>query len=141
MVMVRLLVSADMFRAPAHAYRNKGSGGAESSPCRHGRACSIRATLAVPAVHFTPSSWRPKGRHPRLTMWRLAKAWMPGLRPTGVKIRACGSVVTTVSWPGLARPSTTGGADRGRDVDGWHKAGHDTKSNRRRYFNAYGACA
>ena len=48
------------------------------------------------------------------------------------------AVVPTVSWPGLARPSTTGGADRGQDVDGRHKhalgqamgpargAGHDT---------------
>jgi hypothetical protein len=34
-----------------------------------------------------------------------------------------------VSWPGLAglaRPSTTGDAEAKIDVDGRHKAGHDT---------------
>src|SRR4051812_49072190 len=31
-----------------------------------------------------------------------------------------------VSWPGLARPPTTGGADTATDVDGRHKPGHDT---------------
>src|SRR3954451_4145567 len=47
-------------------------------------------------------------------------------------------VVPTASWPapravpaarpgpGWARPSTPGGADRGKVVDGRHKAGHDT---------------
>jgi hypothetical protein len=30
---------------------------------------------------------------------------------------------------GLARPSTTGGADRGKVVDGRHKAGHDTEES------------
>src|SRR3954451_24411724 len=33
-----------------------------------------------------------------------------------------------MSWPGLARASTAGGADRGKDVDGRHKAGHDTRA-------------
>src|SRR3954462_4484783 len=37
-----------------------------------------------------------------------------------------GAIVAPLSWPGLARPPTTGGADRGKDVDGRHKAGHDT---------------
>src|SRR3954467_13300660 len=49
-----------------------------------------------------------------------------------------GAVVPTVSWPGLARPPTTGGAGPGKDVDGRHAhapgrakgpargAGHDT---------------
>src|SRR3954452_19053148 len=37
-----------------------------------------------------------------------------------------GAIVATLSWPGLARPPTTGGADRGKDVDGRHRAGHDT---------------
>jgi hypothetical protein len=35
-------------------------------------------------------------------------------------------VVASVSWQGLARPSTTGGADTDEVVDGRHKAGHDT---------------
>src|SRR5689334_964397 len=40
---------------------------------------------------------------------------------------AWGAVVPTVSWPGLVRPSTTGSAECGKDVDGRHKAGHDTE--------------
>src|SRR3954454_8851551 len=48
------------------------------------------------------------------------------------------SVVPAVSWPGLARPSTAGGAETGEVVDGRHRhalgraagtargAGHDT---------------
>ncbi len=34
-------------------------------------------------------------------------------------------VVATVSWPGVSLPSTNGGADRGKIVDGRHKAGDD----------------
>src|SRR5689334_522510 len=63
-------------------------------------------------------------------------------------------VVSLVSWPGMARPSTTGGADRGKVVDSRHKhalgraggpargAGHDTMgatAPQVPYFNAYGA--
>src|SRR4051812_9379075 len=54
---------------------------------------------------------------------------MAGPRPIGANIaESQGTVVPTVSWPGLARPSTTGGADRGKDVDGRHRAGHDTEA-------------
>src|SRR4051794_3888859 len=45
-----------------------------------------------------------------------------------------------MSWLGLARPSTTDGAGRGKDVDGRHKAGHDAVGDRSRYVSAYGAC-
>src|SRR4051794_31238624 len=37
-------------------------------------------------------------------------------------------VIPTVSWPGLSRLSTTGGADRGKVVDGRAKPGHDTEA-------------
>jgi hypothetical protein len=40
----------------------------------------------------------------------------------------------------LARPSTTGGVDRDKVVDGRHKAGHDAVGTilpPARYFNAY----
>ena len=65
--------------------------------------------------------------------------WDLGRNPAKQALNgAQGAVVPVVSWPGLARPSTTGGADRGKDVDGRHKhalgraagpargAGHDT---------------
>jgi len=38
----------------------------------------------------------------------------------------CNSVVAIVSWPDLARPTTPGGAETEKDVDGRHKPGHDT---------------
>src|SRR3954453_11480855 len=44
-----------------------------------------------------------------------------------------------VSWPALCRPSTTGGADRGKVVDGRDKSGHDTMGTAvppACYFNA-----
>src|SRR3954452_10835156 len=46
-----------------------------------------------------------------------------------------------VSWPALCRPSTTGGADRGKVVDGRDKPGHDTMGTTvppACYFNANG---
>src|SRR3954452_13231670 len=39
---------------------------------------------------------------------------------------ACGTVVATVSWPALCRPSTTGGVGGGKVVVGRAKPGHDT---------------
>src|SRR4051812_38199810 len=48
--------------------------------------------------------------------------------------------IALASWPGLARPSTTGGAECGKVVDGRHKAGHDTVGTTvppARYLNAY----
>ncbi len=53
-----------------------------------------------------------------------------GLWLLGTNIRADGAATAPasapVSWPGLARPSTTCGAGRGKVVDGRAKPGHDT---------------
>src|SRR5690349_13879931 len=35
------------------------------------------------------------------------------------------AAIASASWPGLARPSTTCGAEYGKVMDGRHKAGHD----------------
>src|SRR5690349_16465242 len=51
---------------------------------------------------------------------------MAGRVPIGANLAEHEVVVSTVSWPGLARPSTTCGAETEKDVDGRHKAGHDT---------------
>src|SRR3954470_1735640 len=79
--------------------------------------------------------------------WRLKLSTRPHTTPvmawpvcTGVNITGLGgAVVATVSWAGVSRPSTTGGADIGKDVDGRHRhalgraagpargAGHDTR--------------
>src|SRR4051794_33128716 len=51
------------------------------------------------------------------------EAQMAGTRPISVKIARA---VVSMLWPALCRPSTTGGADRGKVVDGRDKRGHDT---------------
>src|SRR5690242_16094851 len=50
---------------------------------------------------------------------------MAGLGPIGANITDRGAVVPTVSWPGLARPSTSLPVLAPQVVDGRHKAGHD----------------
>src|SRR4051812_8071454 len=42
------------------------------------------------------------------------------------------AAIASASWPGLARPPTTCGADRGKVMDGRHEAGHDTGERPRR---------
>src|SRR3954453_6061083 len=49
---------------------------------------------------------------------------------------ACDTAVAIVSWPGLARPSTTLPPSALPVVDGRHQAGHDTMGPPTRYFNA-----
>src|SRR4051812_44752073 len=51
------------------------------------------------------------------------------------------AVVAIVSWPGLARPSTTLSPPAPPVVDGRHKPAHDTRGTPSRYLNAYAACA
>jgi crotonobetainyl-CoA:carnitine CoA-transferase CaiB-like acyl-CoA transferase len=50
-----------------------------------------------------------------------------------------GPDVSFVSWPGLARPSTTFPGSAPQVVDGRHEAGHDTVRAPSRYFNAHPA--
>src|SRR4051794_23245643 len=57
----------------------------------------------------------------------------------GTVVATVGTVVATVSWPGLAGPSTTLPPSAPPVVDGRHKAGHDTMGTPARYFNAHGA--
>ncbi|MFL5256541.1 MAG: PAS-domain containing protein, partial [Rhodopila sp.] len=62
---------------------------------------AIRATDAASDAEFSPAPANEAGRD-----------------PIGANIAGHSAVIPAASWPGLARPSTTGGADRGKDVDG-----------------------
>src|SRR4051794_14899352 len=67
---------------------------------------------------------------------------MTGTRRIGANIT--GAVVSTVSWPGLARPPTTGGADGTRQADGPARSGSAMMSGavplKRRYMYQDKAC-
>src|SRR3954454_11581375 len=50
------------------------------------------------------------------------------------------AAIASALWPGLARPPTTCGADRGKVMNGRHEAGHDTVGTTpplAHNFNAY----
>src|SRR3954469_24328896 len=50
------------------------------------------------------------------------------------------AAIASASWPGLARPPTACGADRGKVMNGRHEAGHDTVGTTpplAHNFNAY----
>jgi ATP-dependent helicase/nuclease subunit B len=74
-------------------------------------SCPVRRDNA-PAV---PARWLT-----RLDMFLAAREVAPPSFVSGPE--------SLVSWPGLARPSTTGGADADKVVDGRARPGHDTEA-------------
>ncbi|MFL5256046.1 MAG: hypothetical protein ACJ8AI_24770 [Rhodopila sp.] len=89
-------------------------------------ACT--ATAALPPDAGLLAFWLdclPPGLDPRI--WRIARAGPDGIADGIAVMAEAARSVARVSWSGLARPSALGGADRGKDVVGRARPGHDIR--------------